>query len=127
VITSIDKAISLGYNPLKINCVVMRGLNEDEITDFVRWTKDRAVDVRFIEYMPFDGNKWDSKKMIPYTEIIQIIQNEFPDFHRIEEADTPNDTSKAWKVPGYKGKRSFRVTEHFAWNHATFLCGYLRI
>ncbi|NXL97097.1 MOCS1 protein, partial [Tyrannus savana] len=40
---------------LQVNCVVMRGLNEDELLDFVDFTKDLPVDVRFIEYMPFDG------------------------------------------------------------------------
>ncbi|NWH90256.1 MOCS1 protein, partial [Aegithalos caudatus] len=40
---------------LQVNCVVMRGFNEDEVLDFVDFTKDLPVDVRFIEYMPFDG------------------------------------------------------------------------
>ena len=93
----------MDFLPLKINCVVMRGLNDDEITSFVKWTQDKPVDVRFIEYMPFDGNKWNDKKMVPYQEMIQVIQKEFPDFHRCEDLDAKNDTSKAWKVPGYLG------------------------
>ena len=52
VIAGIDLAIQLGYKP-KVNCVVMKNFNDDEICDFVEWTKDRAVDIRFIEYMPF--------------------------------------------------------------------------
>ena len=48
---------------LKVNCVVMRGMNDDELADFVGWTRDRALIVRFIEYMPFDGNKWNDKKV----------------------------------------------------------------
>ncbi|NXS87808.1 MOCS1 protein, partial [Erpornis zantholeuca] len=40
---------------LQVNCVVMRGFNEDEVLDFVDFTKDLPLDVRFIEYMPFDG------------------------------------------------------------------------
>ncbi|NWT69404.1 MOCS1 protein, partial [Prunella himalayana] len=40
---------------LQVNCVVMRGFNEDEVLDFVNFTKDLPLDVRFIEYMPFDG------------------------------------------------------------------------
>ena len=66
VMNSINKAIGYGYTPLKINCVVMRGLNEDEVTNFVGWTKDKPIDVRFIEYMPFDGNRWNDKKMVSY-------------------------------------------------------------
>ncbi len=50
-------------NPLKVNVVVMKGLNDDEMVDFVHFTKDRNLEVRFIEYMPFDGNKWNDKKV----------------------------------------------------------------
>ena len=53
---SIDYALELGYSPLKINCVLMKGINDDEINSFVEFTKERDVYVRFIEYMPFDGN-----------------------------------------------------------------------
>ncbi|XP_024120332.1 molybdenum cofactor biosynthesis protein 1 isoform X2 [Oryzias melastigma] len=64
VMEGIDKAIELGFTPVKINCVVMRGLNEDELLDFVRLTEKKPLEVRFIEYMPFDGNKWNFKKMM---------------------------------------------------------------
>ena len=82
VMDSIHKSLSLGYEPLKINCVVMRGLNEDEIVNFVQWTEFLPLDVRFIEYMPFDGNKWNTKKMVPYQEIVKIIRQKYPDFRR---------------------------------------------
>lgn len=65
VIAGIDLAIQLGYKP-KINCVVMKGFNDSEMCDFVEFTKDRNVDIRFIEYMPFTGNKWDTEKMVTY-------------------------------------------------------------
>jgi cyclic pyranopterin phosphate synthase len=45
----------------QINCVVMRGFNEDELVDFVALTQDKDVNVRFIEYMPFDGNRWNER------------------------------------------------------------------
>lgn len=65
VIAGIDLAIQLGYKP-KINCVLMRNFNEDEICDFVEFTRDRNVDIRFIEYMPFSGNKWQTDKLLSY-------------------------------------------------------------
>lgn len=65
VLAGIDLAIQLGYKP-KVNCVVMKGFNDDELCDFVGFTKDRNVDIRFIEYMPFMGNKWDTEKMVTY-------------------------------------------------------------
>jgi cyclic pyranopterin phosphate synthase len=52
----IDAAIERGLAPVKINCVVMRGYNDDEIAAFAQWTKDRAVYVRFIELMPVQEN-----------------------------------------------------------------------
>ena len=47
----------------------MRGLNEDELHSFVELTRDKDIDVRFIEYMPFEGNKWNDKKMVPSPDI----------------------------------------------------------
>lgn len=56
VLSSIDAAIARGLGPVKINCVVMRGRNDDEIAAFAQWTKERAVYVRFIELMPVQEN-----------------------------------------------------------------------
>lgn len=65
VIAGIDLAIQLGYRP-KVNCVVMKKFNDSELCDFVEFTKERNIDVRFIEYMPFMGNKWETEKMVTY-------------------------------------------------------------
>ncbi|XP_068239463.1 molybdenum cofactor biosynthesis protein 1-like [Palaemon carinicauda] len=113
VIEGIDEALELGYSPVKINCVVMRGRNEDEILNFVEFTRDKDVDVRFIEYMPFDGNKWDDRKMVSYADMLYTIKESHPDLIKI--SDKPNDTSKAFKVPGYIGQIGFitSMTENF--------------
>lgn len=55
VVASIEQAVDLGFKSVKINCVVMRGTNDDQVMNFVAFTKDMPVSVRFIEYMPFDG------------------------------------------------------------------------
>ena len=70
----------------------MRGFNNDEICDFVRLTEDRNLDVRFIEYMPFTGNKWNDTKMVSYQEMVQTIKSHWSDFHALSNG--PNDTSK---------------------------------
>ncbi|XP_012936788.1 GTP 3',8-cyclase, mitochondrial isoform X2 [Aplysia californica] len=113
VMKGIDKALELGYDPMKINCVVMRGMNEDEICDFVDFTKDKKVDIRFIEYMPFGGNRWNTKKFVSYQEMLHMIHERFPDLTRL--SDRPNDTSKAYKVPGFAGQIGFitSMSEHF--------------
>jgi len=112
VLQGIDLALELGYKPLKVNCVVMRGLNEDELADFVRLTQNKEVDVRFIEYMPFDGNKWNDKKMVSYADMLDILKQQF-DLKRC--IDEPNDTSKAYQVKGFRGKIGFitSMSEHF--------------
>lgn len=113
VIKAIDTAIELGYGPVKVNCVVMRGVNEEEICDFVSFTEKKNVDIRFIEYMPFDGNKWNFKKMMSYQDMLKTITAKFPDLYRI--SDKPNDTSKAYKIPGFEGQVGFitSMSEHF--------------
>mmetsp|Transcript_12403 Transcript_12403/g.22187 ORF Transcript_12403/g.22187 Transcript_12403/m.22187 type:complete len:681 (-) Transcript_12403:180-2222(-) len=73
VLDSIRTALDLGYNPVKVNVVLIRGVNEDEILDFVRMTESDPVNVRFIEYMPFDGNIWEMKKMVPFSEVVEVI------------------------------------------------------
>lgn len=54
VLRTIETALQLGVSPLKINCVVMKGVNDGEIMDFIEMTKNKPIEVRFIEYMPFD-------------------------------------------------------------------------
>ncbi|MFQ6010730.1 MAG: GTP 3',8-cyclase MoaA [Nitrososphaerales archaeon] len=75
----IDVARSLSFNPLKINCVITRGDNEDEIMDFANLAYETGVTVRFIEYMPFDGSKlWDVHRLISGNEIIQKVEEVYP-------------------------------------------------
>lgn len=92
VLMGIDLALQLEFDPVKINCVVMKGFNDDEILDFVEFTKDRNVDIRFIEYMPFTGNKWELDKMVPYRQMVDLIRSKWPGFSQL--LNGPNDVSK---------------------------------
>lgn len=56
----------------------MRGSNDDEVPDFVELTRHQPLNVRFIEYMPFDGNVWSDRKMVPYRELIAAVETRFP-------------------------------------------------
>ena len=104
VLEAIDFAMESGYSPLKINCVVMKGVNEDEITDFVELTYDRPVDVRFMEFMPFDGNHWNESRLVPYSEMLRVVQSVYP----IEALEyNPTETAKLYKIPGALGRIGF--------------------
>ncbi|KAL8495889.1 hypothetical protein ACS0TY_019856 [Phlomoides rotata] len=113
VMKSIDAAIELGYNPVKVNCVVMRGFNDDEICDFVELTRDKPINVRFIEFMPFDGNVWNVKKLVPYAEMLDIVVRSNKGLERIQ--DHPTETAKNFRIDGHQGTVSFitSMTEHF--------------
>ncbi|KAK1288519.1 hypothetical protein QJS10_CPB19g00964 [Acorus calamus] len=113
VMESIDAAIQLGYNPVKVNCVVMRGLNDDEICDFVELTRGKPINVRFIEFMPFDGNVWNVKKLVPYAEMLDKVMQRFGGVKRLKDHHT--DTAKNFMIDGHCGTVSFitSMTEHF--------------
>lgn len=89
---------------VKLNMVVMKGLNDNEILDFIAWTKHNPIQVRFIEFMPFSGNKWTSNKMFSLDEILAVISSKHTLFPVKAE---PHDTAKSFMIPGYEG--SFAV------------------
>jgi len=94
--------VSEGFN-VKINTVLIKGFNDDEIVDLIQLTRELPVTVRFIEFMPFDGNKWNMEKMISYKEVMQYV-NDSLNKEQVERLqDAPNDTSKNYKIKGYKG------------------------
>ena len=66
------------WHDAQVNVVVMRGVNDDELCDFVELTRDAPLNVRFIEYMPFDGNVWSDSKMVPYAEMMATVQERYP-------------------------------------------------
>lgn len=107
---------------LKINCVVMRGVNEREILPFVELTREKDLEIRFIEYMPFDGNKWSKGKMLGYDEMLDMIREQHPTLTKVK--DHKNDTSKTWHIPGFAGRLGFitSMTHNFCGT-----CNRLRI
>lgn len=88
---------------VKVNAVLMKGFNENEIVDFINFTKDLPISVRFIEFMPFDGNKWDMSKMVSYAEVMEYVNKSYSKDQIERLQDAPNDTSKNYKINGYKG------------------------
>ncbi|MCL4103822.1 UNVERIFIED_CONTAM: hypothetical protein GTU68_029139 [Idotea baltica] len=111
VMDNIQLALDRGFR-VKINVVAMQGFNEDELVDFVELGRDKDVHIRFIEFMPFDGNQWNWEKVLPYGEMLNRIGEEFP-FLKLEDA--PHSTAKAYQVNGFKGTFSVisTITDSF--------------
>lgn len=96
---NIQVLVDEGFH-VKINAVIMRGINDSEILDFIEWTKRQAVHVRFIEFMPFDGNQWDRHKVFSYQEILNVIESQYS---FIKLKDGTHDTAKKFKPYGHQG------------------------
>jgi GTP 3',8-cyclase len=99
VYDNIHLVMNKGFH-VKVNVVVMKGLNETEINDFVEWTKDFPVHVRFIEFMPFSGNRWTSNKVFTWEQILAVIGEKY-DPVRLQ--DEQHDTAKKYTIPGHAG------------------------
>ena len=79
VLAGIAEAQVAGFTPMKVNAVVERGANDDEILDLVRYGRDYNVEVRFIEFMPLDAtNEWERNKVVSQDELVATIAAEFP-------------------------------------------------
>ncbi len=85
---------------VKINVVAMKGFNDNEINDFIEWTKYTPVHVRFIEFMPFSGNRWTSNKVCTMQEILNVVEEKYS---YIRLKDEKHDTAKKYMVPGHAG------------------------
>jgi cyclic pyranopterin phosphate synthase len=95
VLEGIDAAVGAGLAPVKINCVVMRGVNDDEIIDFARFGRERGVTVRFIEFMPLDAQgEWTNEQVVTKAEIVAAIGDVFP----LEPvAERESDPAARWR------------------------------
>lgn len=106
---------------VKVNMVVMRGVNDDELLRFVELTREYPVHVRFIEFMPFAGNHWGRERVYTYGEMLGHIGS----VHSFEKlSDDPHSTAKSYRVPGWPGTFAIisTVTEPFCGN-----CDRLRL
>ncbi|KAG6837323.1 hypothetical protein H0H93_011418 [Arthromyces matolae] len=120
VLKALNIALKSNLESVKLNVVVIKGLNDGEIIDFVEMTKHDRLSVRFIEFMPFTGNvtsflgnKWDSKKMVPSSTLLERLTLRYPTLYRAP--DELNDTARSWRIPGYTGSFGFisSMSDHF--------------
>jgi len=74
VLDGIDAAVEAGFSPVKVNCVLLRGVNDGEIVDFATFGRERGVTMRFIEFMPLDADDgWLPTTVVPAAEVIAAI------------------------------------------------------
>lgn len=100
--SNIDLLLQNDFN-VKVNVVLMRGVNDDEVIDFIEWTRTENIHVRFIEFMPFDGNNWNLEKKISLKEVLEKVNNYYQ-FDEVEKLiDAKNDTCKNYKIKNAKG------------------------
>lgn len=92
---------------IKINVVVMKGVNDDEVSSFVSLTKDLPMHVRFIEFMPFDKNDWNKDKVITTDKMLAGLEEEF-DFIKLQDAR--HDTAKKYTLLAGVGSFGFITT-----------------
>ncbi len=112
VMEGIQAAINAGFDSIKLNVVALSGVNDDEILDFVDYVKNKPIQVRFIEFMPFLGNEWKADRVISYLEMRNIIETKYK---LIPLEGQPTDVAKDFRIDGFQGKVGFvtSVTDSF--------------
>ncbi len=113
VLSGIEAAHLAGLNPVKINMVVLQGINDDETIDFVRMSTSQGWHVRFIEFMPFGTAKAEGLETVSAQEIRERIQS----LGKLEPytGKTGNGPARYYRLPGARGTIGFitPMTEHF--------------
>mgnify|MGYP003577356353 FL=1 len=120
VMNNIERLLERGFH-VKLNVVVMKGVNDDEISDFVEWTRLSPVHVRFIEFMPFSGNRWSSNQVVTLDRILETIARDY-ELVPLERKD--HETAKKFWVPGSAG--TFAVISTMS-SHFCGDCNRLRL
>src|SRR5687768_10943721 len=78
VLAGIDASVAAGFDPVKINVVLMRGVNDDEILDFARFGREKGIGIRFIEWMPLDAQgAWNNETVVTYDEVVRVLSSAF--------------------------------------------------
>ena len=124
VLTGITRAEETGFTPLKINMVVMRGVNDDEVADFARLTLTRPWHVRFIELMPTAGGHFDNhgSRFVPVEEILKQVKKVGE--LSLEPAGPSSGPARLCSLPGALGKIGFIAA--MSW-HICGSCNRLRL
>lgn len=88
---------------VKVNVVLIKGFNDNEIIDFINLTESLPISIRFIEFMPFAGNQWDRSKMVSQTEILNQLKTHFSESNIEKLQDEKNFTAREFKIKNHLG------------------------
>ena len=113
VLAGIKAAQDAGLRPIKVNCVVLGGTNDDEAPEFARFARETGIEVRFIEYMPLDAERaWERRKVVPSRDLRSRIEERFP---LVPAGDGSQPASRFRFADGAPGALGFisSVTEPF--------------
>jgi cyclic pyranopterin phosphate synthase len=100
IMLNLKKSLEYGME-VKLNIVLIKGVNDGEINDFIGLTKYQNLAVKFIEFMPFKGNKWDWSKGVSKEDILQTVASKFGKIEKL--VDAKNSTSFNYKIEGFEG------------------------
>ena len=102
ILNNINHLLDEGFQ-VKLNVVVMKNVNDDEIIDFVELSKNKPLHIRFIEFMPFRGNQWEWSDGIGYDQLMHKI-NRYYGYQDIQDIKIkPHDTARCFSIDGYLG------------------------
>jgi cyclic pyranopterin phosphate synthase len=103
VLEGLEAARAAGFSPIKVNAVLMRGENDDEIVPLARWARDQGYELRFIEWMPLDfQHSWDRSQLVPGEEALARIGEVFP--LEAEEGDDPSAPARTFRYRDGTGR-----------------------
>jgi cyclic pyranopterin phosphate synthase len=103
--TGLEQALGLGFHPVKINCVVLKGINDDELVDLALLARHHPVQVRFIELMPTFSRSWWDRHFLPMAAVHQRLSGLGPLQPRTRKATA--GPAKIFGVPGFQGELGF--------------------
>ena len=95
--------INEGFN-VKMNIVLINGFNDDEVNDFIELTRHLSVSIRFIEFMPFDGNDWNKEKLVTQAQILSRVNDHFGSDNLIKLENETNFIARRYKIEGFTGE-----------------------
>jgi cyclic pyranopterin phosphate synthase len=112
VLAGLESVTSLGFHPIKLNCVVLKGINDDEVLDLAMLARDHPYQVRFIELMPTVSQEWWRRHFLPLPEVVERLMALGPFLPSPHEATA--GPARSFRLPGFQGELGFisPMSEH---------------